>query len=160
MLAGIDVDDRWSAVADRWVPHVDGHSYPFNDWHAVMVNLGAGRDHEVERILQMLRQAAVGTDEVAEWARRHGLALSEGFAAFWQRDYAAAVRKLFGARAIVNAFGGSHAQRDIIDLTLMEAALRGGQLPLARALVNERCALRPHGRMNRAFQMRSQRDYH
>ncbi len=156
-LAGIDVADRWSAVADRWIPHADGHSYPFNDWHAVMANLGAGRSQQVERILQLLRQASVGAGESEEWARRYGLPLSEGFTAFWRKDYATAVQKLHNARSIVNGFGGSHAQRDIIDLTLLEAALRGGDLHLARALANERCALRPAGRMNHDFLARSQR---
>jgi tetratricopeptide (TPR) repeat protein len=157
-LAGVDVGDRWSSVADRWERHVDGHSYPFNDWHAVMANLGAGRDQQVEQILQLLRQAAAGTGESEEWARRYGLPLSEGFAAFWREDYAGAVQQLRGARDIVNGFGGSHAQRDIIDLTLLEAALRGGPLHLARALANERCALKPNGRMNREFLARSQRE--
>lgn len=156
-LAGIDVADRWLSVAERWDLHADGHSYPFNDWHAIMANLGAGRDQQVERILQLLRQAAAGTGEPEEWARRYGLPLSEGFTAFWRKDYAVAVQKLHGARSIVNGFGGSHAQRDIIDLTLLEAALRGGELHLARALANERCALKPAGRMNREFLARCQR---
>lgn len=159
-LAGVDVGDRWNSVSDRWIPHTEGSAYAFNDWHAVMANLGAGRRDEVERILRNLKQAAAATGEAAEWARRYGLPLAEGFDAFWRKDYSSAVRQLFAARAIVNGFGGSHAQRDIIDLTLLEAALRGGELQLARALANERCALRPNGRMNREFQARSQRDYH
>jgi len=154
-LAGIDVADRWSSVADRWEPHADGQSYPFNDWHAVMAYLGAGRSHALAQVLQLLRQAAASKGEPQEWARRYGLPLSEGFAAFWHQDYAAAVQHLYGARSIVNGFGGSHAQRDIIDLTLMEAALRGGDLQLARSLANERYALKPASRMNRDFVARS-----
>lgn len=156
-LAGIDVGDRWAPVADRWEPHTDGHSYPFNDWHAVMANLGAGRTNRVEQILQSLRQASTGTQEADEWARRYGLPLAEGFTAFWRQDHAAAVSHLLGAREIVKGFGGSHAQRDIIDLTLLEAALSGGDLDIARALANERCALKPTSRMNRDFLARSQR---
>lgn len=155
-LAGIDVADRWSSVADRWEPHADGQSYPFNDWHAVMAYLGAGRTHALERVLQSLRQAAVSSGEPQEWARRYGLPLSEGFIAFWRQDYAASVQHLYGARSIVNGFGGSHAQRDIIDLTLLEAALRGGDLRLARALANERYALKPASQINRDFLARSQ----
>lgn len=159
-LAGLDVGDRWDSVANRWEAHTDGSSYSFNDWHAVMANLGAGRREEVERILRKLRQEAGGTGEVAEWTRRYGLPLAEGFDAFWRGDYSSAMQRLFAARVIVNGFGGSHAQRDVIDLTLLEAALRGGELQLARALANERCALRPNGRMNREFLARCQRDCH
>ena len=36
-----------------------------------------------------------------------------------------AVQHLVRARTIANSFGGSHAQRDVIDWTLTEAALRG-----------------------------------
>ena len=35
-------------------------------------------------------------------------------------------------RNIAHRFGGSHAQRDVLDLTLIEAALRAGQHALAR----------------------------
>jgi len=155
-LAGIDVQDRWASVADRWQAHADGRSYPFNDWHAIMANLGAGRGDEVDRILHLLRQASAGSGDPQEWARRYGLPLSEGFVAFWRKDYATAVQRLRGARLIANAFGGSHAQRDIIDLTLIEAALRGGDRYFVRALAYERCALKPGARMNRDFLIRSE----
>jgi hypothetical protein len=39
-------------------------------------------------------------------------------------------------------FGGSHAQRDVIDLTLIEAAVRAGQRTLADALLAERADAR------------------
>jgi len=34
-------------------------------------------------------------------------------------------------RSIANRFGGSHAQRDVLDLTLIDAAFRVGQRDLA-----------------------------
>ena len=40
-------------------------------------------------------------------------------------------------------FGGSNAQRDVITQTLIEAALRGGDAALGRALASERARLRP-----------------
>lgn len=156
-LVGVELADRWESVADRWEPHVDGRSYPFNDWHAVMANLGAGRRKRAQEIIHLLRRASGDEGEPEEWARRYGLPLSEGFSAFWDGDFKSAIANLIGARRIVNGFGGSHAQRDIIDLTLLEAALRGGDAHLARALANERCASVPGGRMNRDFLLRSLR---
>ena len=44
---------------------------------------------------------------------------------------------------IANRFGGSHAQRDVLDLTLMEAALRLPDPALARAISAERRAMKP-----------------
>jgi hypothetical protein len=83
------------------------------------------------------------------------LALVEGFAAFWRGDYETAAERLFGARYIANCFGGSHAQRDIIDWTLAEAAVRGRRADLAASLVNERLALKPHGAVNRGLLARA-----
>jgi hypothetical protein len=156
-LAGLDIGDRWSSVADRWTPHADGASYPFNDWHAVMANLGAHRYQEVNRLLDQLRAASEGDGEVNDWARRYGLPLCEGFTAYWNGDYPQAIRKLLGARSIANGFGGSHAQRDIIDLTLIAAALANRDFALAQALAYQRCALKPNSRMNQDLLVRSQR---
>src|SRR3546814_10070044 len=148
-LSGHDVGDRWRELAGAWDLHADGGSYPFNDWHAVMAWLGAGRDSDVERIAAACRNGGNEGAEAARWARRTGLPLVEGFAAFWHGDYATAVDRLYGARAIVNGFGGSHAQRDIIDWTLTEAALRGGIGDVAETTVNGRPALKPHSPVNR-----------
>ena len=45
----------------------------------------------------------------------------------------------------------SHAQRDIIDWTLTEAALRAGRADWATAFAHERAALKPHSAVNREF---------
>ena len=150
-LDGIDVGERWTDVATGWDHHADGKLYPFNDWHAAMSYLGAGRDGDVERLIGLYRQDTPAANEMARWARATGLPLIEGCAAFWRGDYAAAVERLHRARFIVNSFGGSHAQRDIIDWTLTEAAIRGGMRETAEALAHERLALKPHSPINRRF---------
>ncbi len=156
-LAGVDVGNRWSEVANSWEPQADGKSYPFNDWHAVMAYLGTGRDDDIARNLQDLRMTSNEDSEIAEWTRRTAIPLIEGFTAFWRKDYHTAVERLHSARFIVNSFGGSHAQRDIIDLTLMEAAIRGEYFNLATGLANERLALKPHSHSNLQFQARIDR---
>ena len=154
-LSGHDVDARWQELAKTWDQHADGKLYPFNDWHAVMAYLGAGREAEVDRIVSNYRSNAAETSETAVWAREVGLPLIEGFTAFWRGSYEAAAEQLHGARFIVNSFGGSHAQRDIIDWTLTEAALRGGLNDLAKAMAYERMALKPHSPLNRHFLSRA-----
>ena len=47
--------------------------------------------------------------------------------------------------------GGSHAQRDVVDWTLTEAALRAGQRDVALSLAHERLASRPRSAPNRRF---------
>jgi hypothetical protein len=39
--------------------------------------------------------------------------------------------------------GGSHAQRDVVNWTLTEAAIRAGQRDIALSLAHERLATRP-----------------
>src|SRR3546814_4199 len=57
-LTGQDVGGRWLELSETWDRHADGRLYAFNDWHAAMAHLGAGRGREVERILASLRSAA------------------------------------------------------------------------------------------------------
>jgi tetratricopeptide (TPR) repeat protein len=154
-LTGHDPGERWTEIAQCWDQHADGRLYPFNDWHAVMAYLGAGREGEIDRVIAALQRSAAGNVDTAAWARTIGLPLIAGFRAFWRGDYRACAEELHAARAIVNQFGGSHAQRDIIDWTLTEAAVRGGLTGLAEALAHERLALKPHSPLNRAFLRRA-----
>ena len=155
-LEGVGVGDRWDELADCWQAHADGHSYTFNDWHAIMAYLGAGRDIDVEKNLKDCKNIKPGLEsEMQQWTRQTTLPLIEGFIAFWRKNYQTAIERLYGVRFIANSFGGSHAQRDIIDLTLLEATIRAGQPELAQALANERLALKPNSRLNRGFLARS-----
>ncbi|MDP9812638.1 hypothetical protein J2W42_005508 [Rhizobium tibeticum] len=81
--------------------------------------------------------------DASAWGKAVAIPLVEGFAALWRGEYQAAANRLHGARYIANAFGGSHAQRDIIDWTLAEA------------IANERLALKPHSFVNRSFLSRA-----
>lgn len=151
-LMGVDVGDRFADLSRRWEGLADGRLYPFNDFHAAMAHLGAGRQDEVDRLLARMGDA--GGSETAEWIARTGRPLIVGFAAFRKGDHAAAAEQLWTARHIVNSFGGSHAQRDVIDWTLTEAAMRGGLSEMAEGLVAERLALRRHSPVNLAFRDR------
>jgi len=153
-LEGHDTGDRWLSLAEAWRPLADGKLYPFNDLHAAMAFLAAGRRGEAERIVAAYRSDRRDC-EVASWCRRTGLPLVEGFMAFHDGDYGTAVEKLHSARFIANCFGGSHAQRDVIDWTLVEAAIRSGLRDAAEALASERLALKPHSPVNRSFLQRA-----
>ncbi len=52
-------------------------------------------------------------------------------------------------------FGGSHAQRDLLELTLIEAAIRGGCTALAQRLAAQRRAARPTSLLARRLQRRA-----
>jgi hypothetical protein len=92
------------------------------------------------------RAGGAGTN--AMMTRDVGLPFARGIKAFGEERSAAAVEQLMPLRPIANRFGGSHAQRDVIHLTLIEAAIRDGQLRLARALAAERTAVKPSSPFN------------
>jgi len=143
MLRGVDVGGRWAVLADLW-SRVEGLSlYAFNDAHAVMAFVGAGRSAEVAETLAVLEAAAVGDNSNAMFSGEVALPVARAFAAFGEGDYARSAALLLPVIPIANHFGGSHAQRDVLDLTLIEAAFRAGDSALARAVTAERKAAKP-----------------
>jgi hypothetical protein len=66
--------------------------------------------------------------------------LVQALLAFDEGAYPQAVSRLREVRPKAHRFGGSHAQRDIIDLTLLAAAQRAGEAALVKALTAERRA--------------------
>lgn len=142
-LRGIDVGTRWQPVADDWLGRGAAGYYAFNDVHAVMASLGAHRPAAVDQLRAALERAALGNGTNAMMSRDVGLPVADALIAFEQRDYASAIDLLLPVRLIAHRFGGSHAQRDVIGLTLIESALRAGRRNLAIALTAERGALKP-----------------
>ena len=72
-----------------------------------------------------------------------GRRLIDGALAFAAGHYARAVEAILPVRRDAIRIGGSHAQRDIVNLTLIAAAERSGQWALARDLLAERVGVRP-----------------
>ncbi|MGE0258432.1 MAG: tetratricopeptide repeat protein [Alphaproteobacteria bacterium] len=142
-LRGVEVGDRWNAVADNWEPLATAGNYAFNDVHAMMAFVGAGRSGASETLLASHAEAIVRAGDNASFTREVGHPLAKAIQAFGEGDYASAVRRLRPIRNIAHRFGGSHAQRDVIDLTLIEAAFRSGQTRLAAALAAERIDAKP-----------------
>jgi tetratricopeptide (TPR) repeat protein len=155
-LRGIDVGDRWQAVADAWEPIADAGNYAFNDAHAMMAFVGAGREQAAQRIFDAQADvlARRSGDNVA-FTRDVGQPVARAIWAFGQGQYDLTVRDLRRVRNIAHRFGGSHAQRDLIDLTLIEAAFRSGRHALAAALAAERAAARPTSPLARLFLQRA-----
>src|ERR1700747_1473040 len=140
-LFGVDVTERAEQLAADIDDLVSSPVYIFNDWHAVMA-FGLTADvQRTERIIASNRPLTAPTNAGA--AERAGLALLEAFAAFAAGHPDRAIDLLIDIRPRANAVGGSHAQRDVIDLTLIAAAARSGDDSLTRALVTERVARKP-----------------
>jgi tetratricopeptide (TPR) repeat protein len=142
-LRGIDVTGRWQTVAEAFAPAAGAGNYAFNDMHMMMAFVGSGRRDLAEQVLAAQRAAMVDDNDNAGFLRDVGHAVTRAMREFGDQHYDEVVRLIRPVRSIANRFGGSHAQRDVLDLTLLEAALRAGQHDLAKALAAERVAAKP-----------------
>ena len=148
---GCDIGDRWREQADLWQEHADGKCLVFTDIHAAMAELRSGEASAVERRLKAMRETAASGVEAAGLYRTVGIPIVEGLAAFHRGAYAEAVDLLLPVRFDLWQIGGSHAQRDVVDWTLTEAAMRAGQRDVALSLAHERLGTRSRSAPNRRF---------
>ncbi len=145
-LYGIDIGERWQPLAAAWQRKAADESgyYAFNDVHALMACIGAGREQDSQELLESMRRAAMlDSNGNTAMVREIGLPMAEGLMALAQGYAEDAVEHLLPVRSIANRFGGSHAQRDIIMQTLFHAALAAGRIGLAANLANERVERKP-----------------
>jgi tetratricopeptide (TPR) repeat protein len=150
-LLGQDMRAAFAALLDTW-PLDDGQAgYScFNDLHIVMALLGAGETARADAWVARCAERAMDASGAARInhgiARDVGMPLMRGLLALSRGDGDAAAMTLYGARTAAHRCGGSHAQRDLIDQTLLAAAAAGSEstrLSLGRALVNERLLAKP-----------------
>ena len=156
-LRGLPLGGRWRELADRWAAKRLSGGFPFHDLHALVAFIGAGDSARVEQSLKVLGIRAGSDEPGARRVREISLPIAKAFASFGKGDYGAAIEGL-GKVRLIGHMSGSHAQRDAIHLTLVEAALRDRRVRLARALAAERTALKPSSAFNRALALRAEAD--
>jgi tetratricopeptide (TPR) repeat protein len=155
LLRGADTGRRFAQLSTAW-ERVGGEGfYAFSDLHAVMAHLGAGREEVAARVVGAMQQATQAGGTNARLTRDVGLPLARGMMAFARGDYRHAVELIAPVHRGAVAFGGSNAQRDVLSLTLLEAALRGGERGLARSLAAERIAAKPESPLAWALRARA-----
>lgn len=150
-ILGCELGSRWQELVDIWDGHADGKCLVFTDIHAAMAELGTGREAAVECRLEAMRETARSEREAAALYRSIGIPVVEGLMAFRRGDYGRTVDLLLQSRFELWRIGGSHAQRDVVDWTLVEAAIRGGQRETAVSLAHERLGRRPRSIPNGRF---------
>ncbi|MFJ3582889.1 tetratricopeptide repeat protein [Streptomyces sp. NPDC090127] len=158
-LAGVEQADRWETLAAAWAARADPPYYAFNDVHAVMSYAGSGRLDAADRLVAdrrtWLAKADTGGSETVtspvtnlRMTAEIGLPVCEALIAHARGRHRTVVELLLPLRRRFHEFGGSHAQRDAVQRTLVDSALRAGSHDLARALLSERIGLRPDSNYN------------
>jgi hypothetical protein len=155
-LQGVDVGDRWDQLIKFWQPYRHLHTTSFNDIHLIMC-LARANGTQAREAVESMRALAVEqctdpeTDTLAthratnrEVLREVGLSACEALLAYAEGDWRRVVDLLLPLRGpSMDRIGGSRAQRDVLDLTLLQAALRDQELwPIARDLLAERVLMK------------------
>lgn len=161
-LLGADVAARFRDLRSGWdLDEGSAGHYAFNDLHAVLSLIGAGEVGRAEAWIATVAYSALrGADARRTnhaMTREIGLPLMRAMVAYARRQFDVAADGLWKARSSAARFGGSHAQRDLIDQTLLSACAQGGSRTIGRALLNERLMAKPATPLSRhwAEQMRA-----
>jgi hypothetical protein len=157
-LMGADVAERCAALLAGWPLQGDGDAghYAFNDVHVLLPMLATGDVAAAERWLARCAERALAADDARRdnhsVAREVGQPLARGLLALARGEADDSADLLYAARAQAQRLGGSHAQRDVIDQTLLAACARGSRKALGRALLNERVLAKPVTPLTRHWQ--------
>lgn len=130
-----DTGARWTELAAAWDPHIEEAFCSFNDLHAMLAFVGAADEDRIRRLEFALLGELPRRTRHGTTTRQFGLAACEAMIAFGRGDNERALILLASLPPVAQRFGGSHAQRDILHLTMLEAAAR-----------TRRVAVRPMGR--------------
>ena len=150
-LDGVDDGGRWEALANAWGPTMARPYYAFNDVFAVMAYVAAGRLADADALVNDRRRwLELTPEEVTNVAmtRNIGLPVCDALTAFGRGEYGLTIDTLMPIRTRLEEFGGSHAQRDALQRTLVESAFRLRQRDLAAMLMRERVSSRPQSGWN------------
>ncbi len=144
-LAGIDVGTRWQDLGDHLAARSRDTVQPFLTLQYVYGLARAGRP-QAATLLEAVREAARGAPAHArEVWRDVVLPGCEGLHAHARGDYESAWRHLNLAMPRMMEAGGSHAQRDLFEQILLDAAIRSRRTVSAQRLLELRREADPEG---------------
>ncbi|WP_321342791.1 tetratricopeptide repeat protein [Breoghania sp.] len=138
-IEGVDVGERWHELAELSAGRTEDDCLVFADLHYMLSLVGDRREEAVEKLLRQLKQrGARGESDMDTVTASAGVQSAEALHAYQHGNYGAAFRGLAAARPNLQSVGGSHAQRDVFEQLMIEAAMRAGLLEDARTLLDER----------------------
>lgn len=130
--------DLWSRVRAYAQESFPKTGISFVDVHAALALAANGRD--VSGLVANLREReASGKLPPGSVVYR----LAEGFEAYSRNDWASAIGILENALPETVRIGGSRAQRDLVEYTLLAAYLKDGRAAQAKSLIARRAERRP-----------------
>lgn len=139
VYSGVAPGKPWDEVSAMAAPAADTPGAAFRDCHAALAFAGAGDADATQRLVdRLMAQGGQGDD----LAREMTLPIAQGAAAFAAGDYDAAARLMGPTYPMLARIGGSHAQREVFEDTLLETYIRAGWYDAARTMLDERLSRR------------------
>lgn len=129
----------WEEVCAIAASAADNPGPAFRDAHAALA-LASGDPEAFNRLQARLREAAKEGNPLAAEVT---LPLVQGIGAFAEGNYSEAAAELEPLAPQLARIGGSHAQREVFEDTLLESYLRSDQVEKAEDMLRERLGRRP-----------------
>lgn len=141
--AGVACGERWNSLAEETMHLIDSRGLTFSDVHLLLVY---GMADDTERFGNLSQSIAdyslIGTYD-AEAADRVARPLAAVFKARASHNFELAANTLYDVRANFVHMGGSNAQRDALEILLVDCAVTAGKTDMARDLVEQYLSVRP-----------------
>jgi hypothetical protein len=144
-IAGIDVGERWQDLGNYLVARSRDTVLPFLSMQ-YLYGLARADRPEAEVLLEAVRRASrdAAAHALDVW-RQVALPACEGLYRLARGDFEAGWHHLAAAMPRMVEAGGSHAQRDLFEQLLLDAAIKSGRLILAQQMLEQRRAYDPDG---------------
>ncbi|HEY2465452.1 MAG TPA: tetratricopeptide repeat protein [Steroidobacteraceae bacterium] len=137
-IAGLDVGARWQDLGDHLAARAQDTILPFLSLQYLYGLARAGRP-EAATLLESVRDYAERAPPFTRTAWREvALPGCEGLYAYVRGEFERAWQHLSIAVPRMAEAGGSHAQRDLFEQVLVDAALKSGRLPVAQHMLELR----------------------
>jgi len=144
-IAGMDVGSRWLDLSGHLAARAHDTSQPFLSLQ-YLYGLARARRPEAKVLLESVREYAERAPPFTRTAWRDVARPGcEGLYAYACGDFERAWRHLSVAMPRMAEAGGSHAQRDLFEQLLLDAALKSGRLHVAQQALELRRSADPNG---------------
>ena len=135
IYAGAPPPKPWGEVSKIAVSAANNPGAAFRDAHAALAFAGSGDYEAMGQMTSRLQNVAEKGDS---FAREIILPLIQGIEAFGHENYTESARLIELVFPQLVRIGGSHAQREVFEDTLLEAYIRAEQFEKAKAMLYRR----------------------
>ncbi len=138
IYSGEEPGKPWDEVRDMALPAAETPGPAFRDCHAALAFAGAGDAESTQKFVDRVKAQGEKGDDLS---REMVLPIALG-AAFAAGDYDEAADLMGPTYPMLARIGGSHAQREVFEDTLLETYIRAGRYDEAKSMLDERLSRR------------------